>query len=778
MKNTKKQKPTSNTPSKKVTKAKKKKSNKKFTILAAIFLIIVYIVFFITQYVATVVNTLPKMDTRALKSDASSNIYAADGTLLLSSADNKRVYVKYEDIPQDYINLLISTEDRGFFSNRGVSIKGLTNAGLSYGKHLVKGTRARGGSTLEQQLIKYTVFSTKEEDRTGDRKIKEMFLAEQLYSNYSKEEILEFYVNKIFLGEGSYGIQTISQTYFNKNLDELTLSQLAIIAGLGQSPSQYNLYDNPKAVENRRYDVLNSTYENGMITKAQFDEALSRDVTDGLQPRYSKQSEVQTMTIKHDAFISGVLAQVADLGYDLEKTSLQIQTTLDIKMDDELKDIFDNQPEFFQDERQQAAATIIDPKTGYVLAQNGGRFTNEIHGFNRATSKGRSSGSAIKPIVDYGPAIEYLGWGTNYTLDSSPYTYPGTDIVATNFGGYSYGMQTMKKSLAMSYNTPAIRTLDAVGEDNATTFAKNLGITQEEPLAGSYALGVDASTEQLAAAYGAFANNGIYHTPQYITEITFSDGSTRKIENKGDQVMLPSTAYIITDMLKSVLTTNGTLPKGKIDGINQAAKTGTVAYSYEADVPNTAAMDIWTVGYTKSISIALWQGYDKPLEPNSYITEDFALGTAGKPNLYRELMSRFSKGLDNSDWEEPANIDKSNGLTPIETAKPIMLPNTTPELANEAIYKTYLDNELDFTKAKVTEPKLDHLKIPKDYKSGEWVKEYDKKRKEMEKKDEKDYELPSDLISASSSDVFNNDYNDYNDYNDTSSTSEGGRTHE
>ena len=224
-------------------------------LLALVFL------FFVGTSAATYIvhkytKNLPTITKRSLTSDASSNMYASNGKLIWSSAVNKRIYVKYKDIPQDYINLLLSTEDRGFYQDRGISPKGLINAGLSYAKEKAHLGQARGGSSIEQQLIKLSVFSTSVKDRNVKRKIKEMFLAQQLDHNYSKNKILEMYINKIYLGEGSYGAQTIAKTYYNKTLKQLNLSQLAIIAGLGQAGSYYNLYDNPNAVKIRRNQVL------------------------------------------------------------------------------------------------------------------------------------------------------------------------------------------------------------------------------------------------------------------------------------------------------------------------------------------------------------------------------------------------------------------------------------------------------------------------------------------------------------------------------------------
>lgn len=679
----------------------------------------------LASYIYIVLQTVPTVHENALKSDSSSKMYALDGTLIATNAKYKRQYVNAEDIPQSYIDLLISTEDREFYKNKGFSPKGLVNAGVSSVGEKLGLMNARGGSGLEQQLIKLSVFSTSEADRTPKRKIQELFLSSQLYHNYSKEKTLEFYVNKIYMGENAFGAQTISQVYFDKDLKDLTISQQAIIAGLGQAPSYYNLYDNPEAVDVRRKQVLDATLDNGKITKAQYDEAIATSVDDGLIPRFSKEEALDEVTKQHNAFISSAWAQIEEMGYDLEKTPLEIYTTLDIAAENEVRDILDNHPEMFQDDRHQSAVTVTDPTTGAVIAEVGGRFSNEISGLNRATQKNRSTGSSIKPILEYGPAVEYFNWPTNKVLDGSPYTYPGTNITAYDYGGEIHGDSEMKVALRNSYNPPAIRTLDAVGETRANEFIKGLGINTEQTLAGTAALGLDASTTQMASAMGAFGQEGIYRPTRYIEKIRFSDESEKQIRFDEVQSMRASTAFVMTDMLKGVISDKGTMPNGKIEGVNQAAKTGTVGYPATDYIPLTASMDVWTVGYTKSLSIAVWQGYDTPMEPNSYISQYFTLEHNGE--IYRAIMERLSKGRDNSDWVKPDTVDHIGGKglnanyvpndTPmIETMKPL----DKPEINTLEDYSSVMKEDNKDTKYKVIKPQTP--RPPKDWKKGSWEK--------------------------------------------------------
>lgn len=678
-------------------------------------------------------KNLPTIPKETLQSDASSNMYAANGKLIWSSALNKRTYVKYKDLPKTYIDLLLATEDRDYFKDKAISPKGVANAALSVVKAKLGHGEIRGGSTIEQQLIKLSVFSTSQKDRNINRKIKEAFLASQMEHNFSKQEILEFYVNKIFLGEGSYGAQTIAKTYYDKTLKELNISQLAIIAGLGQAGSYYNLYDRPKAVKIRRNQVLASGLHCGVITKKEYRDAKQVPITYGLKKRHWEIQRLAPVQKAHASYIGGTLAELANKGYNLEKTPLQIHTNLDMSLDNVVNDTFDNHPEFFQNKRQQAAVTIMDPRDGKVISQNGGRFSHNFTHLNRAIMSNRSSGSSIKPINDYGPALQYLGWGTGHMLDSSKYHYTGTNITATNFGGASYGMVTMQRALSESMNTPAIRTLDAVGPYRAKTFAGNLGISQKEPIAGSSALGMNASTMQMAAAYSAFANGGIYYQPEYIDYLIFPDLSKKTIKPTGKRVMNKATSYIMNKTLQHVYhDKNGTLHQGYTKQLkNLAAKTGTVAYPKNANVPEDSAMDFWTCSYSKSISIALWEGYDHPMHKNSFLWDNQSIKLRAK--LWRHLMPKVVKGRDNSDWKRPSGVGGTkNNMYVLHTS--VIKPLTGLEPVT-------IDDQAKAILAlkKVKANKQTKYDIPNDYDIGAWKKQFNKVSRKATKADNKLY---------------------------------------
>lgn len=693
-------------------------------------------------YVYEVLQDVPTVRQDTLSSDSSSNMYAADGTLIWTSAEHKRDYIKAKDIPNDYKNLLLSTEDKEFYSNHGFNPKGLINAGISLVKSKLGMGEARGGSGIEQQLIKLSVFSTSEADRTVSRKIKELFLSMQLDSNYSKDQILEYYVNKIYMGEGSYGANTIARTYFGKNLGELTLSQQAIIAGLGQAPGAYNLYDSPDLVRDRRNQVLNATYENGKISKADRDAALATEITEGLLPRNSQAIEVDKETSKHNGFVTSALSQVKELGYDMEKTPLQVYTTLDRNVENQVQDIVNGRTDLFQDEVQQAAVTVVDPRTGDVLSEIAGRNANKIGGLNRATQRNRSTGSSIKPLLSYGPAVEYLNWDSGKVLDGSPYTYVGTNVTATDYGGVTHGATPMQVALRNSFNTPAIRTLNDVGEVRAKQFLNNVGIQTDQQLSESTALGLNASTTQMASAMGTFGQGGVHHKTRYVSKVEFSDKSVKEIKFEANRAMRESTAFIMTEMLKGVPSEKGTMPEGKIPGVTHAVKTGTVGYPIEANVPAMAAMDIWAVGYTKSLSIAVWQGYDTPMEPGHYMSQYYSLNVGHL--LYKTLMETLSQGRDNSDWAKPDTVRKGGGEGLDATYAPIDTPPTDEgkELTRPSVevkdYDNAIKEDVDTSKMKAKMPATPE--VPKDYKEGQWQKDLEAEKAKFDEEHKNDKE--------------------------------------
>ena len=675
-------------------------------------------------WVKGVIEDVPLVTKASLISTPSSNIYATNGDILWSDSDNYRVYTPLEDVPETYRDMLLAVEDYEFYNHSGVNLKGLINAGLSYAQYLINSDRPlRGGSSIEQQLIKLSVFSTDTADQTLERKTKELFLAQQLDHNYDKDTILEFYLNRIYLGQNAYGAGTIAQVYFGKSLKDCTISQWAIIAGLGQAPSRYDLYQDPEAVKDRRDTVLSLAYDRGVVSKADYEKALKTPVDDGLKPQGWMQEQQDQRTTYYSDVIQSTLQEVRDLGYDLDHLDLQIHTGLDVDLYKDLKDIWDtpNSP-YFQDDAQQAAATITDPKTGLVLAQIGGRFNEEPFGFNRATARNRSTGSTIKPFV----VASFLDsrsnpedMRTDHILSSSPYTYPGTDTVATNYGGVDYGDVTLHDALAQSMNTPMLRLLDQTGLDTYRENLNRLHLNYMEDLNTTHALGVDASSQDLAGALSALANRGTYTPPHYIQSLVFPDGSTKETTPETTQVYTPDTAYMVTRILEDVASPSGMFSHGHVDGMTLAAKTGTVAYPESAGYEDTKATDIWMLGYTKSRTIAIWYGYDQPYEDGQQLDEKAVF--TKKADLFKHLITRINQDQDGSQWDRPESVSEdSQGFlqgTPRET----LLSLTPPDLHQDQ-YNLLLGVDPKRMNNRALDPGFQQL--PQGYVKGDWIERF------------------------------------------------------
>lgn len=695
----------------------------------------------VTLYITNTLKNTPKIDEDMLKSNQTSKMYDKNGDLIWEDTKSRRDYIRYKDIPKNYKNILLSTEDKEFYKNKGFSYKGILNAGFGYVKEKLGKGQARGGSTLEQQLIKNVVFSSQQKDRNVDRKIKELMLAHQLDKNFSKNQILEWYVNKIEMGENTFGGKTAMMTFYGKDLKTMNkttpdnLSKIATIVGLAQAPSSYNIYDHPKEAQKRKNNVLYAAYENNKISKKNYKKAIKVDVKKDLKKRFWRNTTTMEKTKKHSAYVNSTLKEISDLGYDMQKTPMQIYTKLDPKKDEWLNNKL-NEKKYFQDNKQQAAVTVIDNKTNDVIAQSGGRFTNQPYGINRATQKTRSSGSIIKPFLDYGPAIEYLGYGTNYKLNANNYTYPGTNLVAHNYGHWEYGNVDMKEALWQSYNTPAIRLLDQhTGSNRAKKFISGLNMDVKSSYGGGDALGLDVSTQDIASAFSAVANGGEYQKASYIKKIKFADNSIKNVNYDKKRAMRKSTSYILLKMMEGVPYENKDAKEAKIKEFKgHAMKTGSVAYDdqMQAKLPDFAAKDGWVGGTTKNISVTLWTGYDSPNKPGHYLSKS---NTKQRQTLYADIMKKFAKNTDTSDWPKP-NTVYANGSGIKADYSPLDTKKDEYSIPGLDILRSDSNNKFISLFNNNSDVKDDNEKInqtPKDYKKDKW-------KDKLSKDDKKIYE--------------------------------------
>ncbi|MCH4008247.1 transglycosylase domain-containing protein [Companilactobacillus sp.] len=596
----------------------------------------------------------PAISQETLQSGGSSTIVDSKGNQIGSLGSNKRNYVTIDKVPQQMQDAVISIEDKNFYSETfGIDPVRIVKSAFN---NVSKGT-LQGGSTLTQQLIKLTAFSTDAKDQTFKRKMQEAWLAMKVSHDYSKQQVLEFYVNKVYMNNGIYGIETGSRYYYGKSLKELTLPQMALLAGLPNAPSDYDPYTHPTEAKQRRDLVLRAMYDNDKISKSQAEEAIATPIDDGLQPFKENTTGNDADKMMTDPYIKEAISEVHDKGFDPYRDNLKITINMDYDAQKRLYNIVNSSNYVqFPDSKMQVGASIVDPNNGKVIAMIGGRKLSNIQfGLNRAVQTSRSNGSTNKPILDYGPAFEYLNWSTYHQLDDERYVYPGTDIVLKDWDQTYKGQMSLREALVTSRNVPAVKTLDAVGFEKAKAFSKKLGITIPDTSGTSAGIGTDASSLQGAAAYAAFSNGGNYYKPTYVSKIETADGITHSYHSEPKRVMKASTAYMITDVLKGVPTSEGFAEYAAISGLHQAGKTGTTNYSDDAlkanpDL-NDTAKDSWYNGITPNYSISVWTGYDSP---NAHGVSANYQDVAGK--IYKAEMQYLSKQVTNKNWKKPSSV--------------------------------------------------------------------------------------------------------------------------
>ena len=638
------------------------------------------------------VSKAPELSESKLVATTSSKIYDSKNELIADLGAERRVNAQSNEIPIELVNAIVSIEDHRFFNHRGIDSIRIAGAFL---RNLTSRGGLQGGSTLTQQLIKLTYFSTSSSDQTIARKAQEAWLAIQLERTATKQEILTYYINKVYMSNGNYGMQTAAQSYYGKDLKDLSIPQLALLAGMPQAPNQYDPYSHPEEATERRNLVLSEMQKQGYLTAEQYETAINTPITDGLQSLKGSNSYPPYL----DNYLKEVIEQVeTETGYNLLTTGMDVYTNVDQDVQKRLWDVY-NTDEYvnYPDDEIQAASTIIDVSNGKVIAQLGSRHqaSNVSFGINQAVETNRDWGSTMKPITDYAPALEYdIYDSTAYMLKDVPYNFPGTSTPVYNWDHGYYGNITLQTAIQQSRNVPAVETLDRVGLDKAKKFLNGLGIDYPTMV---YANAISsnttesgkqygASSEKMAAAYAAFANGGIYHKPMYINKVVFSDGSSKEFSDQGTRAMKETTAYMMTEMMKTVLY-SGTGRDAYISWLPQAGKTGTSNYTDE-EIENHiktsqfVAPDEMFVGYTRKYSMAVWTGYSNRLTP--IVGDGFTVATS----IYRSMMQYLAEDDHPGDWTMPEGLYRSGDYVFKNGARSNWIPQTTQQATTEAATTT------------------------------------------------------------------------------------------
>ena len=546
-----------------------------------------------------------------------------------------RTWVSISELQPSTVYAFISAEDARFFEHEGVDVIRIAGAIVA---DIKAGSYVQGASTISQQLIKLSHLTS---EKTISRKAEEAALAYEMERQYSKEDILEMYLNYVYFGGGYYGIEAAAEGYFGVHASDLTLDQSAMLAGILKSPSGYAPHINYAASINRRNNILRLMWDYGYITDDEKKQASARRPTI-LHDKNEEYSGYYTDAVtKSAAALMGITVD------ELIRGGYSIYSAMDSDIQHYCEEMFKN-GELFPAEDSEAAIVVLEPSTGMVVAMVGGRSYTGGISFNRATDIRRQPGSVIKPVIAYAPAFEYLNYTAADMILDEETTF--ADYTPSNYGNKYYGWVTVREAVTKSLNVPAVKTLSAVGVYRAKDFAKRCGIEFDDKddsltlALGGFTYGV--SPLQIAGAYSCFASGGIYNTPTLIKKITDRNGLTvYEYRQDSRRVMSEANAYILTSMLKSVVT-EGTGHRLNTLDIPIAGKTGTVGLA-------NGNRDAWMAGYTPEYTAVVWQGYDSDrlgLLPSS------ATGGTYPALMLYELFNHIYPDGRSGDFEKPESV--------------------------------------------------------------------------------------------------------------------------
>ena len=656
---------------------KKKKVKKVLKIILNIFLLFLLIgLIGGIIFAIYIVTHAPDFNPENLYSTESSILYDRNGNQAGKLGVEKRKNVNYDDLPQVLIDAIIATEDSRFMQHNGFDLPRFLKASAGQVVNKITGHgNAGGGSTLTMQVSKNNYTSVEDSGFEGIvRKFTDIYISIfKLEKNYSKEEIIEFYVNIPFLGNNAYGVEQACQTYFGKSVSDINLSEASLIAGLFQAPTSYNPYQHPKQAEERRNTVLYLMQRHGYITKEEADDARSIPVESLL-----RESNPEGSSNEYQSYIDVVVKEVEEkTGLSPYTTGMKIYTNLDPDKQKTLNDIMNGKTWKWKDDKVQAGIAIVDVNTGALVATGGGRNQKGERQYNYATDITRQIGSCAKPLFDYGPAFEYTNAGLASQVYDGPHSYSSGVAIKNADGGYK-GTLTYKYALAASRNIPALRVFQSVDNSKIKEFVTKLGIKPEIDSNGglheAHALGAfsGSNPKDMAAAYAAFANGGYYTEPYTVNKIEYIDSDkTVSLKNKRSKVMSDSTAYMITDALVYAVSGYGNIG-GSVSGVQLAAKTGTSMFDSEArrkyGYPSSANMDMWVTGYTPEYAVSLWYGYTKA-EKGYYLGND---GYSARGKLFRQVISSISDKSGTKKFTVPSSVVK---VTVEKETSPLMLPS-------------------------------------------------------------------------------------------------------
>ena len=648
--------------------SKRKVSKKKKIILNILIICVIAFASLMAVFFAYIIVKAPKFDPNNLKFTQMSELYDNEGNIITKMGNENRTEISYDDLPEVLIDAIIATEDSKFFQHNGFDLARFMKASM----YQLVGKNGGGASTLTMQIAKNNYTSTESKGFEGiTRKFTDIYLSIfKIERKYTKKEILEFYVNDSYLGNGAYGVEQASLNYFGKSVSELNLAEASFIAGLFQSPTYYNPYNYPERAEGRRKTVLYLMQRHGYITEEEKEIAENSPITS-----YIKKTQTSGTYSEYQGYIDTVVEELEN-EYDLNPytTPLKIYTAMNKSKQDFVNKVMNGEAWKWENENAQAGVVMTDSASGEVLAVGAGRNKNSERSYNYATMTNRQIGSTAKPIFDYGPAVEYLGWGTVNYIDDTPTTYSDGTKISNSDGGYK-GRLPLYQALGLSRNVTALKTFQQVskeaGNDKILKFASSLGITPEVDKNGkiheAHSIGsFTGSTKKgesrnspmtMAGAYQAFSNGGYYIKPHTIKKFVYKD-TDEVVETKSakTRIMNDSTAYIINYSLNWSATEGLAKSAAGISGVQTAAKTGTSNFDEATrkryHLSSKAVNDLWVCGYTPKQTITFWYGYDSITKGHSTTSS-----WSTRDKFYRNLAENlFDK--DGSSFARPSSIEE------------------------------------------------------------------------------------------------------------------------
>ena len=668
-------------------KNKTKMSKTKRTILNVLLVCVIAFIALITIFFSYVIVKAPKFDPNNLKFTQMSELYDSDGNLITKMGNENRTEITYDELPEVLIDAIIATEDSKFFQHNGFDLARFTKASF----YQLLGKNAGGASTLTMQIVKNNYTSTVSSGFEGIvRKFTDIYLSVfKVERKYTKKEIIEFYVNDSYLGNGAYGVEQASLNYFGKSVSELNLSEASFIAGLFQSPTYYNPYNYPERAENRRKTVLYLMQRHGYITEEESKIAQSAPITSLV-----KTEQTNNAISEYQGYIDTVVEEL-DKEYDLNPytTPLKIYTAMNREKQDFVNKVMNGEAWKWENDLVQAGIVMTTSETGEVIAVGAGRNKTTELSFNYATQTNKQIGSTAKPIFDYGPAVEYLGWGTVNYIKDEPHTYSNGKKISNSDGGYK-GTLPMYQALGLSRNVTALKTFQQVsneaGNDKILKFVTSLGITPEVEngkIHEAHSIGsFTGSTKEgesrnspmtMAGAYQSFSNGGYYIKPHTIVKFVYKE-TDEVVETNATKtrVMNDSTAYIINYALNWSVTDGLARTAGNIGGVSVAAKTGTSNFDSETirrnKISSKAVNDLWVCGYTPTQTITFWYGYDQLYKKHYSTTSTWSI----RDRFYRNLAENLFDKNGNT-FEAPSSIE---AVEVVKNSIPLKLASSsTPE---------------------------------------------------------------------------------------------------